>query len=424
MLRALLIAQLLLFSAFAQFDEFGVIQAPVSPPSEISRTPTSKRCPEGFESLGKECVRVVTIPSSRSCSPGAELTLDDNCATYIPKTATCDVGFEQIGNRCEHFESIPSRMACPAGYTLTDAGCVPPPTELPPSEECPAGSVRRGDLCLRDEEREPELACPPRYTLEGKKCRIEELYNCTPPRPENPTAAAAEEPVVFSAVPVANGGYLAGGNSRSAAPTTATSSSAASYNAAASYAGRASSAGRTIVATPSLGVVFVPGSERRNWRRMQAILGKEVEEGNLDYVLQATCKRIRTIAAEKICPQGVLNGKLCRIEVEVPPILVPPFVFSRGFDDGSIPPEPDCPQGYSLLSRTECTLEELRGVAYVCPERASDVGDRCAMYARAVPTCPQEFVLENEATCVRTLHAPVIQEYSVTFSCTGKECPQ
>lgn len=178
---------------------------------------------------------------------------------------------------------------------------------------------------------------------------------------------------------------------------------------------------------PPLTPTQIPGSPPRfqgkgslllrggNYRRVQS---KGFNPELIDYVLEAVCKRIRTVLANKICPTGILTGKMCRVEVEVPPMYVTPFSVETDVQ----PSQPSCPSGFSVLDRLTCVLTELKNVVYVCPEGTQDIGDRCVTYAPAVHTCPPEFSLENEQTCVQTVHAAPITEFSVTFSCVGKDC--
>lgn len=184
-----------------------------------------------------------------------------------------------------------------------------------------------------------------------------------------------------------------------------------------------------------------PGSTRTNlpiqssqaprqplmWRRAQAVdippfaqqpPSKEFVPEFINYVVQATCKRIRTIPAQKLCARGILNGKMCRVEIEVPPVIS----FGDNFDFDTQPPQDLCPEGFNLASRTACILSELKSMLLVCPDETQDIGDRCATYLPPTMVCPPHFALETEKTCVRTLHAPPITEFTLKYACLGKDC--
>lgn len=58
-----------------------------------------------------------------------------------------------------------------------------------------------------------------------------------------------------------------------------------------------------------------------NWRRTQQH-SKELRPQEFNYVLGRVFKKVRIIAAEKVCTGGVLVGKMCRVEVEVPSVMI------------------------------------------------------------------------------------------------------
>lgn len=158
---------------------------------------------------------------------------------------------------------------------------------------------------------------------------------------------------------------------------------------------------------------------RRRAVGLQPPVSKEFVPELIDYVVQATCKRIRTIPAQKLCSRGVLNGKMCRVEIEVPPVAIAPT--SLEYDVR--PPQIRCEDSrFQLLSRTMCLFSETRGLVFICPEGTQDIGDRCVSYSPPTMTCDAGFALESDSTCVQTQEAQPITEWSVTYSCVGKEC--
>lgn len=421
----------------------------------MSRSDKTKHCPPGFEPLGKECVQVVTVPSIQQCQPGSEMTPEGVCAVFSNKVPQCAEGFTRLGNNCEHKESVTPFSVCGEGHTLNEDGECSMPIETPPVEECVGGSVRKGDLCLVEEEREPELTCPPGYTLNGKRCRIVEMYNCTPPRPTPtqqpgagnfptppPSAAIPLPPAEVEPLPVEpyaappmdmqQAAYAAPApppvqsytapppvQSYTAPPPvqsyTAQPPMLPPMTAPPQFPARGS---RVFHGKSSYPGEYPPVSGYRRMQRSRP--SKEFVPELVDYVVQATCKRIRTILAQKVCTTGVLVGKTCRVEVEVPPVLITQNSFENDIQE----PEPKCPNGFSIVSRDLCQLLQIRKVDFVCPEGTQDIGDRCASYAPPTITCPTGFALENDETCVQTLHQPPIVEFSVKFSCTGKDCQQ
>lgn len=415
--------------------QFSVPQTPTgSPPTPVDKSNVVKTCPAGFEFLGKECVQVVTIPATPVCPPGSELTPDGVCAMYVGKNPQCPTGFNRLGNTCERRETSAPLFVCGPGYTLTDADECTAPIESPPEEICVGGSVRKGDLCLLEEELEPELTCPPGYTNEGKICRIEELYNCTPERePLNPTVVPptyvpptvvptyvppTRVPPTLPTVPFTLPTF-APTRPPSKYPTPPPSKGPKPPV----YKGKSGQMPRPTSPFPPRGSML-PNYAGGPFRRAAGYIPPAESKGfvpeRIDYVVQATCKRIRTIAAQKLCARGILNGKMCRVETEVPPEVVVPNAIGQD----TRPPERRCPNGFGLASRTTCLLSQLQSLVYTCPPNTVDIGDRCATYMPPTPTCPPGYALENQTTCVQTLHAPPIVEFTVRFACTGKDCDQ
>lgn len=144
---------------------------------------------------------------------------------------------------------------------------------------------------------------------------------------------------------------------------------------------------------------------------------KGIVPESFDYVVDATCKRIRSIPAEKICPHGVLSGKMCKVKVEVAPTQITPIQFE--YD--TKPAEIQCPEGFDLIT-SFCTRIETAKMNFFCPEGTADTGERCAMYTQPQMVCPPNYALEDRTTCVQTVEVPPVTEYTVTYSCQGKEC--
>lgn len=137
-----------------------------------------------------------------------------------------------------------------------------------------------------------------------------------------------------------------------------------------------------------------------------------------EFVLQSTCKRITSEPARKICDNGKLEGKHCIVEQEVQPLIVP-----GKYSEVLAPVMTQCPEGYSAsMSGKECEQIEYAQPFFVCPPSTSDLGDKCATFQPPRVVCPHGFALENDHQCVKTLFAAPIIEYSVTYTCTGKNC--
>lgn len=107
---------------------------PAQPPTEVGRSGEVKTCPPEYEMLGKECVKVVTIPATPQCGANGEMTPEGVCAVFFGKTAQCPEGYERLGEKCEHRETGSPFSVCDSGYTLTDMDECVAPIEQEPQE--------------------------------------------------------------------------------------------------------------------------------------------------------------------------------------------------------------------------------------------------------------------------------------------------
>lgn len=137
-----------------------------------------------------------------------------------------------------------------------------------------------------------------------------------------------------------------------------------------------------------------------------------------EYVIQSTCKRITTEPARKVCEHGKLEGKNCVSEVNVQPIIEP-----GKFREVTVPATRQCPEGFSAdYAGKDCEKKEYANPQFVCPPSTTDLGDRCGTFSPPKIVCPHGFSLENDHQCVKTIFAAPIIEYTVTYTCTGKNC--
>lgn len=426
------------------------------PPQEVGRGERTKRCPPEFEEIGKECIRVIRVASSLQCAAGGSLTPEKTCATYSGKTATCQSGFTRNGNRCHRQQAAQPSLYCAPGYTLTDQNECTGQVPATPQEVCEGGSIRRGDLCIIEADEQPELTCPPGSVIDGKKCVISELYNCTPPRqdgvstPTSPFSQASTPTSPFAMQPTPP--FSQGAPPAQAPPMPPLIQTEAVSPVVVHTYQQVTSvpAMQTVTTNPNKlmklvgnvsqgqGVVvpegyrlsspaarsYAPRAPQPSWRRAQALPAIPGSKGFVpeltEYVVQATCRRIRTIPAQKLCARGYLNGKMCRVEIEITPTVANPYAFET---DVQLPQQ-QCPDGFTLTSANSCGLEELANLLYVCGDGLQDIGDRCALYSPPSVVCPPGFATENDSSCIATLRAPPITEFTVRYACMGKDCAQ
>jgi len=290
--------------------------------------------------------------------PSGTIKAGAQCAKYVGKLSECPAGYWSAKGACERTKTAPIEVSCPAGYTLTDKDTCVTKIALPDKKACPSGSLVKGDNCVRQQATAPSLNCPAEYTLVGRRCQREETFDCTPSR----------KPVE---------------------PSKDDGSKATSFRA------------------PSVS----KGKEPSRYTIPQA--APVVEE----YVIQETCRRIITEAARYICANGsTLSGKVCLTDVEVAPIIRP-----GGYVDQAVPAARYCPDGYAEASKNGCSAVETVLPELFCPSGTQDDGSRCATFVSPRTVCPEGFYLEGKS-CNKTIFAAPIVEYTVTYTCTGKDC--
>lgn len=77
-----------------------------------------KRCPQGFQSVGKQCVQTVNAPAEVVCAPGTEL-VDGKCVKAVGKRQVCPVGYDEEDGHCLRTRHASPDTHCPEGYVLT-----------------------------------------------------------------------------------------------------------------------------------------------------------------------------------------------------------------------------------------------------------------------------------------------------------------
>lgn len=182
-MKVLILCSILIFSAFAQKEHHEVpkiISPPrgkVTPPVRVEESPRNKRCPEGFQEIGKQCVQTVHAPAEVVCPHGTE-QIDGKCAKIVGKHQVCPLGFEEEDGRCVREMKASSEVHCPPGFVLVEKNQVQCCTQTlqfpsysiaigflvliwllcfqcakkvqgPARHKCPGGSVARGDQCVQ-----------------------------------------------------------------------------------------------------------------------------------------------------------------------------------------------------------------------------------------------------------------------------------
>lgn len=359
------IIALLIGSAVAQKKGEPIITIPQknipgTPPHPINESDRKKQCPAGFEFVGKQCAKTLTAEPNTVCPHGTTLA-DGRCAKYVGKLSECPPSFQASKGTCVKTLTSEPEVFCPEGFTLSGKDSCVRKVAQPDKKVCPAGSVAKGDDCVTTGVAPPDFVCPSGYTLIGRKCQREEIFDCTPAR-TLPNPGKEADQVLTTGSHFRREGKGKGDTTHYTLPE----------------------------AAPT------------------------VEE----YVVQKTCKRVITEPARRICPNGgLLDGKLCRVENRVD------HIFKKGgFRDEFIPILRQCPLGYTQIDKSGiCEATEEALPAFYCPGNTIDLGQRCAIYNQPRTECPAGFTLEGKV-CVKTIFAAPIVEYTVTYSCTGKDC--
>lgn len=344
----------------------------------------SKGCPAGFDLIGKNCVQVLTIEPTWICPTGTS-NCETGCKAYFPKIAECPTGFTNTGSQCQRVATVAPITSCPTGYVFTEEGCLRQ-IELPCSYACPVGAVAKGDTCYAISSCEPEHACPPGSTLSGSLCIYEETYDCTP---------AVGEPGVVSECSSVPG------------PLGATQSALLRAKAKFAFPSKENHGDRNACEICNNTPCGCDKSEAKP---------KFIEET----LVSAKCKRISVEPANKLCPDGRLDGKSCLLETAVDAIVVP-----GGFAIEVAAPSLICPAGFAPetlpCGTLTCVRVETAPVLFTCPCGTEDLGDRCAQPAEPRLICPEEYHLAN-GLCSKTITVEPLTEFTVRYSCLGKEC--
>lgn len=345
-----------------------------SRPEAIDESERSKTCPHGFKKVGKQCAQTVTTKPTVHCPTGTVRSVDDEdvCAKFFDKVHQCPSEFVREKGICVRTRQTDALVQCPQHFTLTSDGheCSRA-VALPKVLFCPPGTVQRGEGCVRKVPVAPEIVCPPGFTLEDKQCRIVETFDCTP----NRVHIGKEEHVESSH-------HHHGGH--------------------------------------HLRLLGEHGGKKHHSTPVSFVGGKEVAPTDEQFVVQKTCKRVRTEGARKVCPKGArLHGKECIAEEEVG------FQEKNGgMREEVVRAKYVCPEGHypsASVGRFHCLIKEEVAVHGFCPDGSENVGDKCAKFRPLIFRCPSSYALDD-GMCVKTVIAPPIVEFSVTFKCTGKDC--
>lgn len=442
-------------------------------PVVIDQSAKHISCPEGYQELGKQCARTVYVEPQITCPNGGQLTAAGNCVKYLGKNSECLPGFNRVGGLCIRIRSAPRELVCPEGYLLrTDDECVRTVT-LPDHEACPAGSTVRGETCVIQHESAPVIECPEGFNLVEKECIREEAFDCTPRsgipnpmslvgkelEPELPTSGelgATEIPIVevpepsstlppeelpptitFSTTSLV---------SPTPIPSTVTSSRGAGGEVVSIASGqnhyftngkgarrRLQGIGHVSTTTSVSQIGHYPNNNRLVRTSTTSIYNPQattvthpqattvthpLRTATVDYVVESTCKRMRVQPADKVCPNGALEGKMCQSEQVVAPVIVP-----GGIVEELAAPYTTCPAGYSadLTNPDLCTVEDEVTPTFYCPAGSVDEGERCAVRSPSRATCDAGFALEGDV-CAETEFVQPLVEFTVTYACVGKEC--
>lgn len=137
-----------------------------------------------------------------------------------------------------------------------------------------------------------------------------------------------------------------------------------------------------------------------------------------DYVVQSTCSRIRRVAAHPVCDEGVLDGDICAIDEQVSSVEIPGAVKEE-----SIAAVPQCPENYSPISQDDdlCAIVDDVPIIFYCPSGTVELDDRCLQSVSPNTVCHDGFALEGDV-CVQTQFTEPVVEFTVTYSCVGKNC--
>lgn len=341
-------------------------ELPSTQPQPIGESDKKKQCPAGFEFLGKQCAKTLSAEPDVVCPPGTTIA-DDRCVKYIGKYAECPPGYSLSAGSCVKKSHAPPETVCPEGFILGGKDACVRKIQLEDRKECPPGSIVKGDICVISSTAPPDYVCPTGYNLIGSKCQREEVFDCTPARQN--THSKEPEQHSKGEKPRINDKFQRHQNGH----------------------------GKNDVTRYTL---------------QEA--APQVEE----YIIQKICKRVTTEPARRICPeQGYLDGKVCRIEKQLDHIMK-----KGGFRDEFVPLLYKCPLGYAETNdRSICEAVEEVYPSMLCPANTVDQGQRCALFSMSRRDCPQGFSLEGKE-CRKTIFAAPIVEYTVTYTCTGKNC--
>lgn len=128
MMRPLILCAILIVSAFAQKGhQAGKLMSPpkgkTTPPVVVDESNRDKRCPQGFQQVGKQCVQTVNAPADVVCPPGTS-QVDGKCAALVGKRQVCPVGYDEEDSACLRKSHASPQVSCPEGYVLSGKGVV------------------------------------------------------------------------------------------------------------------------------------------------------------------------------------------------------------------------------------------------------------------------------------------------------------
>lgn len=337
-----------------------------SRPEIIGESDRVKSCPRGFTNNGKQCIKVLKTEPAVRCPQGFIRSVDkeDICAKYFDKIYECPAEYMREKGMCQRTKQAEPLIQCPPGFGIMgDSRSCFRTVPLPKKVFCPPGTAQRHDVCLRTIGIPPRFVCPTGFLpAENGLCQIVEEYDCSPV-----TYSTGKESYDF---------YKHHKKLR------------------------------------------LLGEKKKH----SYTNSKEVPPTETEFVSSKTCTRIRTEGAVKLCPEHSLHkGNECLIEEEVPLIEKP-----GGFTEEVIPALFVCPDGHQQASSTgyfKCLMIEEAPLVGFCPLGTEEAHNGCARFRPLVLFCPPEYVMEG-GVCLRTIVAPPLVEFEVTFQCVGKDCDQ
>lgn len=393
-------------------------------------------CPAGYliNSEGARCSRAITLPSTRAC-PAGSIQKGDLCVieSTVASEYACPEGFNLDGNQCNIEEvynctpEVPEEVLALRRVGFTDHSC----DEA--NGQCEDIHLRRAkskgsdsttQLSANGLTAQTQLLAVARHLgvlhAPGSALSTRSARAYAPPliafesqlrkRREGTTYGnsgvtdTTKGDVAASSVQVSANAFASRGAQIPTLQTTSQQEKADTQALTTTLSRSATAASTAQLAT----AVTVPSAPAVS----------AAQSYFQDYVVASTCSRIRTEPAHHVCARGVLNGETCLVTEEVDSITLPGAI-SEEYTDAVT----ECPDHYSPLpnNSTQCVIVDDVALTFYCPAGTTDLGDRCLQSVAAQVVCNAGFVLENDV-CVQTQFAKPLAQFTVRYSCVGKEC--